>query len=151
MIWIVAVVVVLIVVLAISGASKKAEEAQKRQEFNVQAESRINAYVDLLKRTGATPETAGMTENEVRDFIQRNIREYASERKGGDVFGVLIMFAVFITGMVLAVVNKSYEPLIFGGILSVGSAVFVVKAIGKHIEKKYRRRGLDINQLKIES
>src|SRR5262245_12658666 len=101
MIWFVAVVIILIVVFSISQAAKKTEEAQKRDEFNTLAHSRVTSYADFLKRTGQAPETAAMTENEIHDFIQQNIREYATERKGMEVAMALIIFGGIIGGIVL--------------------------------------------------
>ncbi|MCL4850869.1 MAG: hypothetical protein KJZ78_05740 [Bryobacteraceae bacterium] len=41
----------------------------------------MSSYTDFLKRTGQAPSMASMSDNEIHDFIQQNIRQYASDER----------------------------------------------------------------------
>lgn len=151
MFWLVALVGVGIMIAAISKASKRSEEAQKRDEFNTLAQSRIGAYGDFLKRTGGSEKITAMTENEVRDFLQQNIREYAKDREGLAVMVALIVAAGLVVGMALAFAQSSFGPLVVAVVGMIALIGTVYTRTNKKLERKYAARGLDVAKLKIEA
>lgn len=135
MIWLFLIVVVLIVVFSLAMSAQRAEEARSREEFSTLAQSRVTAYVDFLKRTAQAPETAGMTDNEIQDFIHRNIREYANEQKGGNVIIGLIGIGGVCAGIVFAVSQQSIEPVLVVGGIAIVVASFIHKSLRKELTK----------------
>lgn len=151
MLWLIGIFLIVVVIASFAASSSGAEEAQKREEFNTLTQSRVDAYADYLKRTGANSEISAMTEKELRDFIQHNIRECMTERKGKAFLIGLIIFGGIVGGFIMSLVRASFEPLVAFGTLTVILVLVASYFMNKAINTKYSKRGLDAERLRIET
>lgn len=151
MFWLIVIGIVLIVVFSISGASKRTSEAQARAEFAGLAQSRAVAYADYLKRTSRHPAVLGMTDHELRDYLQTHIRQYQAERKGVSDASGWIAGGGFFLGVFLGLGAESFIVWIVVFVASLVLAGARDKNRTQLLDRKYRQMGLDPGQLHIGS
>jgi preprotein translocase subunit YajC len=150
MIWAVVIIGGILVFAAISSASKKTEEAQKNAEFNTLLKTRVDAYQDYLRRTASSAEIKAMTDNELREYLQNNIRSFNKEKKSEMSGAGFIGAAIVFVGMMLAAGQQKWEPLILLGIVGAGVTMFIIWKTEKKRTEKYRAKGFDPERLTIE-
>ncbi len=150
MIWAVVIIGGILIFAGISSMSKKTEEAQKNTEFNDLLKTRAEAYQDYLRRTASNAEIKAMTDNELREHLQNNIRSFNKE-KNSAVNGVGAVWAIsLMAGVIIASAQEKWAPLIFLGIVGTGFAMFIAWIIEKNRTEKYRAKGFDPERLNIE-
>ncbi|MCL4850868.1 MAG: hypothetical protein KJZ78_05735 [Bryobacteraceae bacterium] len=63
----------------------------------------------------------------------------------------LVWIAGLIGGVILGVMNKSFEPLLLAAGTGIGFAIFIQQQASRSLTRKYEKRGLDMEKLKIET
>lgn len=150
MAWVIGIVVVLIIIGAISSAASKNEEVQKKVEFNEMARSRVDAYVDYLRRTSNRTEFARMTDLELKDMIGQKVRAYKSQTSGASSIGGFVFFlgACFATWQGIA--KESWGAFFIWGVIAIAVAVGLIMFLTKQIDNEFRTAGFEPERLKVE-
>lgn len=151
MTWVIGILVVAVVIFVISGAAEKQKEVQKKEEFNQLASSKTLAYVDYLRRTSSRDEIQQMSDNELRDFVLTNIRQYKADVDdlNNKMAGIIVL--CFIVGVVVANLTAEFNWffilvwLVIGG----AGAYKFQNSENPKIASKYESMGLDIERLKV--
>ena len=150
MIWFAGVIVFLAILVVVSKTTTANLEKAGRDEFNTLSQMRVRSYMDYLRRTGSDSSTGAMTDNEIRDFILQNVREYASDRKILETMPIGIAAVAVFGGLLLGIFQQSFVPAVGIGGCGILVAVLIYKQANKEVVRKYAQRGLDVEKLRIE-
>ncbi len=160
MIWLMVIIAVIAFAIMAFSASKNAKAQQTQSEFQISCESRARAYADYLRRTSESAEIKSMGEHEIVEFIAKNIKEYNAELASLDSTGRFIgkiFGAALLAGFFAAYYYWSVEYLAFtviGGLVGYFVLARLAGAMDRDategMVQKYRQRGLDVEQLKLQ-
>lgn len=150
MVWIIGIVVVIVIIGAISSAASKSEEVQKKTEFNEMARSRVDAYVDFVRRTSNRSEFARMSDLELKDLIGQKIRAYKSQISGAQGICSFILFAGVAVAAWFGVSDRSWSTFFVLGAIALTVAVGLLMFLTNKINEGFAAAGFDPDRLKIE-
>ena len=153
MIWILGILgaIVLLTVLSnLSNAAKKVEEAQKVSAQNELIKSRTEAYADFLRRTSEDSELKKMSDNELREHVQTNIRGFHKAKDNVFTLGAVILFAFMALGAVVGIADQDWIIAIFFGGMGLIFGLAATFIGQKKVRQRYIDMGFDIEKLEIE-
>lgn len=148
--WIIGIIIVVFVVGAVSSAAAKTEEAQKKLQFNEMARTRVDAYVDFLRRTSTRPELSGMSDLELKDMIGQKIRAYKTQTSGASAMGGIVFFAGACFGAWQGMVESSWMPFFFWLVIAGAAGLGAVTFFTRKIDEEFKTAGFEPDRLKIE-
>lgn len=149
-VWIIGFIVVVVIVGSISSAAKTTEEAQKKVEFNEIAKTRVDAYVDYIRRTSSRSDFNRMSDLELKDMIGQQIRSFKSSVSGAQGISSFVFFGGLVLATILGVSEKSWITFIVFGVIAFVAGGGLVAFLTKKIEDDFRAKGFDPERLKIE-
>lgn len=150
MAWVIGVLVVLFIIGAMSSAASKTEEIQKKIEFNEIAKTRVDAYVDYLRRTSSRADFSRMTDLELRDLIGQKIRNYKSQTSGATSISGFALFLGMCFSAWQGVAERSWAVFFVFSVMSLFGAVVMVMFFTKRIDKEFENAGFEPERLKVE-
>jgi hypothetical protein len=149
--WVVGIVIVFLIISAVSKAGEAAKKAEESRAFDQALQSRTAAETDRIRREAAAGPLGQMSDNEIRDLIQKSARELKQASDIGSGIGAFILLAGLGFGAFAGFSQERWDPFVIFGLGGLGVGYWVAQLFIKSAKKTIKKRGLDPDRIQIET
>lgn len=145
--WILAI----IALVAVVGLAFSKQQGAKIDKTDDRIKSRVDAYVDYIKRESPSERFTKMTDNELRDDLASKIRKYPSDvadAKAKSIAIPALLIGAAIIGSLTGIMNEMV--VIFVIVVSLFTMTREEKKAAAKIDKEYEENGYSIEKIRLE-